>query len=180
VWNEKHADAKSFLALDDADLLRQLEHRFALERGEIALASRPRAFPLGFSFARRFVGARLALIGDAAHNVHPLAGQGLNLGMRDAASLAGRVAAQMRIGLDPGMPEVLNDYERSRRFDVAVNGLGMDAMNRLFSNDLGSVRLLRDFGLRLVDRAPSLKCLFAEEAGGASANAPRLLRGEAI
>jgi 2-octaprenyl-6-methoxyphenol hydroxylase len=148
--------------------------------GAIETVSPPRAFPLGFRIARRFVGARLALIGDAAHVVHPLAGQGLNLALRDAAALAEAVAEPMRLGLDPGTPAALAQYERARRFDVAASGLGMDAMNRLFSNDVASLRALRDFGLRLVDRAPALKRLLIEEAGGARGAAPRLLRGEAI
>src|SRR5208283_3094032 len=100
-----------------------------------------------------FVGERLALIGDAAHVVHPIAGQGLNLGLRDVASLAETIVDAMRLGLDPGAPSPLADYERARRFDVAASGMGMDLMNRLFSNDLPPLRFIRDLGLRLVDRA---------------------------
>jgi 2-octaprenyl-6-methoxyphenol hydroxylase len=180
VWNEAHADAQALIALEPLDFKRQLEHRFTHRLGAIEPASQPRTFPLGFRIARRFVGPRLALVGDAAHLVHPLAGQGLNLGLRDVAALAEIVVAPMRLGLDPGAPDILAEFERARRFDVATSGLGMDAMNRLFSNDIGPLRAVRDFGLRFVDRTPSLKRYFVEEAGGSRENAPRLLRGLAI
>lgn len=177
VWNEASADAKALIALEPHDFNRQLEYRFGRRLGTIEPASRPRTFPLGFRMARRFVGPRLALVGDAAHLVHPLAGQGLNLGLRDVAALAETVVAPMRLGLDPGAPDVLAEFERKRRFDVAASGLGMDAMNRLFSNDVGPLRTVRDFGLRAVDRTPALKRFFIDEAGGSLENAPRLLRG---
>jgi 2-octaprenyl-6-methoxyphenol hydroxylase len=180
VWNEPRAEAEALLALDEPDFKRQLEARFTLKLGEISIASKPIAFPLSYRIARRFVGARLALIGDAAHVVHPLAGQGINLGLRDVAALAEAIVDQMRLGLDPGASEALERYERGRRFDVAASGLGMDAMNRLFSNDLPPLRALRDFGLRLVDRAPNLKSLLIEEAAGERGAAPRLLLGRAI
>jgi 2-octaprenyl-6-methoxyphenol hydroxylase len=180
VWNEPRADADALLALEEADFKRQLEARFTLKLGEITIASKPIAFPLSYRIARRFVGERLALIGDAAHVVHPLAGQGINLGLRDVAALAEAIVKQMRLGLDPGAADALERYERARRFDVAASGLGMDAMNRLFSNDLPPLRALRDFGLRLVDRAPNLKSLLIEEAAGERGAAPRLLLGQAI
>jgi 2-octaprenyl-6-methoxyphenol hydroxylase len=179
VWSEPSEEAERLIALRPDDFKRELEHRFMHRLGEIEPA-RPRALPLGFRVSRRFVGPRLALIGDAAHLVHPLAGQGLNLGLRDVAALAEILAAPMRLGLDPGAPDALADYERARRFDVAASGLGMDAMNRLFSNDVPPLRALRDFGLRLVDRAPTLKKMLIEEAGGARGAAPRLIRGLAI
>jgi len=180
VWNEASADAKALIALEPHDFRRELEYRFGRRLGTVEPASQPRTFPLGFRMARRFVGPRLALVGDAAHLVHPLAGQGLNLGLRDVAALAETIVARMRLGLDPGTPDVLAEFERTRRFDVAASGLGMDAMNRLFSNDVGPLRTARDFGLRAVDRTPALKRFFIEEAGGALENAPRLLRGLAI
>jgi 2-octaprenyl-6-methoxyphenol hydroxylase len=177
VWNESHADAKTLLSLEPEDFLRELEYRFTPKLGAISLASRVQSYPLGFRFARRFVGERLALIGDAAHVVHPLAGQGLNLGLRDVASLAEIITERLRLGLDPGDAETLGAYQRARRFDVLASGLSMDAMNRLFSNDFAPLRFLRDLGLRLVDRAPTLKQMFITEAGGAGGGAPRLLRG---
>lgn len=177
VWNESHSDAKALLSLAPEDFLAQLEKRFTAKLGAIHVASRVEAFPFSFRFARRFVGERIALVGDAAHAVHPLAGQGLNLGLRDVASLAEIVADRMRLGLDPGDAETLAAYQRARRFDVVSSSIGMDALNRLFSNDVAPLRFLRDLGLRIVDRAPTLKSLFMAEAAGAGASAPRLLRG---
>jgi 2-octaprenyl-6-methoxyphenol hydroxylase len=177
VWNESHEDAEALLARDEDDLLSQLELRFTLKLGAICFASKPRAFPLRFQFARSFVAKRLALVGDAAHLVHPLAGQGLNLGLRDVAALAERVIEPLRLGLDPADPQALANYQRDRRFDVTASGFGMDAMNRLFSNEIAPLKALRDFGLRLVDRSAPLKRAFIAEAAGAGERAPRLLRG---
>ena len=180
VWNESRADARALVALDPDDFVRQLAFRFTPKLGEIRLASRVEAFPFRFQVARRFVAQRLALVGDAAHLVHPIAGQGLNLGLRDVAALAETVVGAMRLGLDPGAPGALADYQRARRFDVAASGMGMDLMNRLFSNDLGPLRFVRDLGLRLVDRAPLIKDRLIIEAGGVGPGAPRLLRGAAL
>ena len=180
VWNERRADARALLALDPEDLTRQLELRFTPMLGAITLASRAEAFPFRFQIARRFVADRLALIGDAAHVVHPIAGQGLNLGLRDVAALAESIVDEMRLGLDPGAAAPLASYQRARRFDVAASGLGMDALNRLFSNDLGLLRFVRDLGLRIVDRAPALKDMLMAEAAGSGPAAPKLLRGLAL
>jgi 2-octaprenyl-6-methoxyphenol hydroxylase len=180
VWNERRADARALIALDSEDLTRQLEYRFTAKLGAIRLASRVEAFPFRFQIARRFVRDRLALVGDAAHVVHPVAGQGLNLGLRDVAALAEAIVGEMRLGLDPGAPRPLAAYERQRRFDIAASGLGLDALNRLFSNDLAPLRFMRDLGLRIVDRAPMLKDMLIAEAGGARGGAPKLLRGLAL
>ena len=180
VWNESRADAQALVKLEPEDLVRQLERRLTPRLGEIRLASRVESFPLGFHIARRFVDERLALLGDAAHVVHPLAGQGLNLGLRDVAALAENIVGEMRLGLDPGAKAPLELYERARRFDIAASGIGIDAMNRLFSNDVAPVRFLRDLGLRLIDRAPPLKDFFIAEAAGAGRGAPKLLRGLAL
>jgi len=177
VWNERHEDAKAMGERDEESLLGQLELRFTLKLGALSFASPVRSYPLRFQFARSFVAPRLALVGDAAHLVHPLAGQGLNLGLRDVAALCERVIEPLRLGLDPADPEALEAYQRDRRFDVTSSALGMDAMNRLFSNDFGPLRALRDLGLRLVDRAPPVKKRLMAEAAGAGRGAPRLLRG---
>ncbi len=177
VWNERRADARALTLLDPDDFIRQLLFRFTPKLGAIRLASRVEAFPFRFQIARRFVGERLALAGDAAHVVHPLAGQGLNLGLRDVAALAETIVGALRLGLDPGAADALADYQRARRFDAAASGMGMDLMNHLFSNDNAPLRFVRDLGLRLVDRAPRLKDLLVGEASGTARRTPKLLRG---
>ncbi len=177
VWNEPPAEAERLCALPEATFIDELERRFSPALGKLRRIGEARAFPLEFRFARAYVAKRLALIGDAAHLVHPLAGQGLNLGLRDVAALAEILAEQLRLGLDPGAREPLAEYQRRRRFDALTSGLGMDAMNRLFSNDVAVLRSLRDLGLRVVDRAGPLKRALIAEAGGDGIGAPRLLRG---
>ena len=167
VWSEESARARALLEGDAAAFREALEKRFPARLGEFALSGPPQGFPLLFRLARRFVARRLALVADAAHRVHPLAGQGLNLGLRDVAALVEQVVETMRLGLDPGDDETLHAYERARRFDVTFSGLGMDAMNKLFSNRSASLHIVRDFGLRMVDRAPPLKRALMGEAAGA-------------
>jgi 2-octaprenyl-6-methoxyphenol hydroxylase len=180
VWTEKTEEAERLLALPRQEFHGELERRFGLQLGEIEVLSPPRAHPLGFSIARTFIADRFALIGDAAHVIHPIAGQGLNLGLRDVAALAECITEAARLGLDPGAPDVLARYERWRRFDTMAMGFTTDALNRLFSNRSDALKLLRDLGLGLVDRAPPLKRLFAAEAAGLTGKVPRLLRGEAL
>lgn len=179
VWNESEADAREICALEPEDFMSELETRFGHAHGELTLLDRPRAFPFGYRIARDFVQDRVALLGDAAHLVHPIAGQGLNLGLRDVASLAEILVDAMRLGLDPGSLSILRDYERARRYDTLKMGLGMDALNRLFSNDLTPLRMLRDLGLGIVDRMPRLKRHFIDQASAVS-DGPRLLRGDAL
>ncbi len=179
VWTEETDAAEALLHLDEADILEQLERRFGYHLGRITLESRPKAYPLSFAIARNFVGQRLALVGDSAHVVHPIAGQGLNLGIRDAAALAEAILDAAALGLDPGATDVLASYERARRFDTVLMGVVTDGLNRLFSNDLTPVRMLRDAGLGVVDRLPGLKRRFIREAAAIAPGLPRLLRGEA-
>jgi 2-octaprenyl-6-methoxyphenol hydroxylase len=180
VWTEEKREAARIVALPDDGFHAELEKRFGLKLGEITVAGPRRAYPLGLSMARSFIGERLALVGDAAHVIHPIAGQGLNLGLRDVAALAEAVADAARLGLDPGGPDVLERYQRWRRFDTAAMGMTTDGLNRLFSNSSDALRLIRDVGLGLVDRAPALKGLFIREAAGLTGDVPKLLRGEAL
>lgn len=180
VWTEAAENLPALLSLDAIDMLAEIERRFGLELGEIALESPVSAHPLGFGVARRFVGERLALLGDAAHLIHPIAGQGLNLGLKDVAALAETIVDAARLGLDPGTADVLEGYERARRFDTVAMGAVTDGLNRLFSNDVTPVRLARDLGLGLVDRLPRLKRFFIREAAGVSGAPPRLMKGEAL
>ncbi|MFT0890962.1 FAD-dependent monooxygenase [Pseudochelatococcus sp. G4_1912] len=180
VWVEAEDDAKTLVTLDADDIIREIERRFGASLGALTLLDAPRAFPLARGVARRLVGDRLALVGDAAHVVHPLAGLGLNVGLRDVAALAEAVADTVRLGLDPSGADTLEAYERARRFDVVSTGLAMDSMNRLFSNDILPLRLVRDFGLGVVDRFPGLKRLLKREAAGLTGSPPRLMRGEML
>jgi 2-octaprenyl-6-methoxyphenol hydroxylase len=180
VWTKPSAEAKRLLALDEAGFGAELAPRFGDDRGRILAVGPRQGFPLRFQVARGFAGHRLALAGDAAHVVHPLAGQGLNLGLRDVAALAECVADAVRLGLDPGDATTLERYERWRRFDTVQMALGFDGLNRLFSNDNDSLRLARDLGLGLVQRLPPLKRLFMREAAGVTGETPRLMLGEAL
>ncbi len=180
VWTESTADADAMLAAHPDDFLQELESRFGLQLGALHLVSGPKAYPLSFGIARRFAADRLALLGDAAHVIHPIAGQGLNLGLKDAAALAQSVVEAARLGLDVGSRAVLDSYQAARRFDTMAMGVVTDGLNRLFSNDVTPVRLARDLGLGLVDRMPGLKRFFIEEAAGLRDRGPRLLRGDAI
>jgi 2-octaprenyl-6-methoxyphenol hydroxylase len=180
VWTETNKDAKRIMALPDAEFHAELERRFGLHLGDIEVVGPRRAFPLGLMVARSFVGERIALVGDAAHVIHPIAGQGLNLGLRDVAALAETIVDAARLGLDPGTAAVLERYQRWRRFDTNVMGVTTDGLNRLFSNRSDVLRLLRDVGLGVVDRLPALKQMFIREAAGLVGDVPKLLRGEAL
>jgi 2-octaprenyl-6-methoxyphenol hydroxylase len=180
VWTEDARAADRIVALADAEFHTELERRFGLHLGEIAAVGPRRAFPLGFFVAREFVAGRIALIGDAAHVIHPIAGQGLNMGLKDAAALAEVIVDAARLGLDPGGGAVLERYQRWRRFDTMAMGAATDGLNRLFSNQSDVLRVLRDVGLGLVDRLPALKHLFISEAAGLIGEVPKLLKGEAL
>ena len=180
VWTEEEKEAERIVALPDADFHTETEKRFGLHLGDIEIVGPRRAYPLGLSVARSFIAERVALVGDAAHVIHPIAGQGLNMGLRDVAALAESVVDAVRLGLDPGGTAVLERYQRWRRFDTMAMGVATDGLNRLFSNQSDVLRLARDVGLGLVDRLPALKAFFIREAAGVTGEVPKLLRGEAL
>src|SRR6476660_9209940 len=180
VWTEKRADAARITALDQAAFHAELEQRFGLHLGEVKALDKPRAFPLSYFVARSFIAERLALVGDAAHVIHPIAGQGLNMGLKDVAALAEVVVDAARLGIDLGQADVLDRYQRWRRFDTMAMGLATNSLNLLFSNESTLLRTVRDIGLGLVDRAPPLKNLFIRQAAGLGGEVPRLLKGEAL
>lgn len=180
VWTESSRDADRLLEQDEMIFETELEQRFGFKLGAIKVASKVKAFPLGLRLAREFVRPRFVLAGDAAHGIHPIAGQGLNLGFKDAAALAQTIIEADRLGQDFGTVDVLERYQMWRRFDTVQMGMVTDVLNRLFSNDNGLVRAARTFGLGLVDRLPMMKRYFISQAAGEDKSAPKLLRGEAI
>ena len=181
VWTERSEEADRLVAADDLVFEAELERRFGHKLGALEVVGGRKAFPLGLTLAREFIRSRLALAGDAAHGIHPIAGQGLNLGFRDVAALAETIVEANRLGLDIGAISVLERYQIWRRFDTFQMGVTTDALNRMFSNDIAPVRALRDVGLGLVERMPPLKSFFIRQAAGLSGPAgPRLLRGKAI
>ena len=180
VWTEKRDEAARIVALPPDDFKAELQTRFGLHLGEVEPLDKPRAFPLGYFVARSFVAERLALVGDAAHVIHPIAGQGLNMGLKDIAALAEVVVDAARLGLDFGHADVLERYQRWRRFDTVAMGVATNALNGLFSNESAMLRNVRDIGLGLVDRVPPLKGAFIRQAAGLTGEVPRLLRGEAL
>jgi 2-octaprenyl-6-methoxyphenol hydroxylase len=180
VWTESRREAARIIELPDNEFQAELETRFGLHLGEIKALDKPRAFPLGYFVARSFIAERLALVGDAAHVIHPIAGQGLNMGLKDAAALAEVIVDAARLGIDPGQADVLERYQRWRRFDTVAMGVATNSLNMLFSNKSTFLRTVRDIGLGLVDRVPPLKSAFIRQAAGLSGEVPRLLRGEAL
>jgi 2-octaprenyl-6-methoxyphenol hydroxylase len=179
VWTETRKEAARITALNDEEFHTELEQRFGLHLGEIKALDKPRAFPLGYFVARSFIAERLALIGDAAHVIHPIAGQGLNMGLKDVAALAEVVVDAARLGMDPGGASVLERYQRWRRFDTMAMGVATNSLNLLFSNESKLLRAVRDIGLGIVDRAPP-KNLFIRQAAGLTGEVPKLLKGEAL
>ena len=182
VWTEPTSVAKRLVEGDEFAFELELERRFGLRFGNLELVGPRNAYPLGLTLARDFVRPRLALVGDAAHGIHPIAGQGLNLGFKDAAALAQTIVEADRLGLDIGALDVLEGYQRWRRFDTVQMGVATDVLNRLFSNDNVLLRRARQVGLGIVDRLPGLKRAFIDQAAGRPAfgqggDLPNLLRG---
>jgi 2-octaprenyl-6-methoxyphenol hydroxylase len=180
VWTEKAALAPSLLELPDREFAEELKIRFGDYLGDLKIVGPKFSYPIGLLHAEDYVAPRLALAGDAAHAIHPIAGQGLNIGIRDAAALAEIVVDALRLGLDPGSINVLENYERWRRIDNTMMIAATDGLNRVFSNDVGPIKFARDVGLAAVNRTPPLKRLFMRHAMGVLGDLPRLIRGESI
>lgn len=180
VWTEKTSWVPHLLALDEEGFNAELATRFGDFLGTLETTGRRWSYPLALIHAKRYAGERLALAGDAAHAIHPLAGQGFNLGVRDVAALAELIVDRHRLGLDIGAPDLLARYEQWRRFDSTAMIAVTDGLNRLFSNNIAPVRLVRDLGLAAVNRTPPLKRLFMRHAMGTVGELPRLARGEPL
>ncbi|SPJ23333.1 2-octaprenyl-6-methoxyphenol hydroxylase [Palleronia abyssalis] len=180
VWTERRDRADALTALPDAAYLDVLRPRFGDFLGDTTLAGARFNYPLSLSIANRLVADRMALVGDAAHAVHPIAGQGLNAGLKDVAALAEVLILARRRGEDIGRIDVLERYQRWRRFDVATLALATDGFNRLFSNDNPVLRLARDLGLAAVQRLPDLRRGFIREAAGLTGDRPKLLQGQKV
>jgi 2-octaprenyl-6-methoxyphenol hydroxylase len=180
VWTE-HVDlAQRILALPEAEFAAELRARFGGFLGEVEPVGPRWAYPLALLQAERYVGRRLALVGEAAHVIHPIAGQGLNIAIRDVAALAELIVDQRRLGLDIGDDSVLERYQRWRRTDALLLAAVTDGLNRLFSNTIPPVRLARDVGLAVVHRLPPLKRLLMRHAMGTLGDRPRLARGQPL
>jgi len=179
VWTEDKKKAPALLALDETSFQAELARRFGDHLGAVRSAGPRWSYPLSFHIARGFVQPRFALAGDCAHGIHPIAGQGLNLGLKDAAALAEVLLDAGRLGRDIGALDTLKRYERWRRFDSVTLAASTDAMNRLFSNDIAPLRALRDVGLGIVDSIGPARRFFMRHAGGDIGKLPRLMKGEA-
>jgi len=181
VWTEKTRDAQKLVEGDEFVFELELERRFGHQLGELEVVGSKRAYPISLTLAKEFVSNRFALVGDAAHGIHPIAGQGLNLGFRDVAALSEVIVEADRLGQDFGTLDVLERYQQWRRFDTWLMGFTTDVLNRLFSNRSDVLRLARSVGLGVVDRMPRLKQFFTAQAAGTVANnQPRLLVGEPL
>jgi 2-octaprenyl-6-methoxyphenol hydroxylase len=180
TWSETAAEAGRLMAADDATFEAEVDRRVGGRLGRVTIDGPRRSWPLSLYLARRLVADRLVLIGDTVRSVHPIAGQGLNLGVRDVAALIDVIAEAARTGQDIGTAPVLEAYERWRRADGVMSAAAFDALNRLFSNDSAVLRTIRDAGLGMVDRLPALKALLVGEASGTTGTVPTLMRREAV
>ena len=177
VWSETDQTAAEFAALDDAAFLEVLRPRFGDFLGEIGLLGKRFSYPLGLTIANSFIAPRLALVGDAAHGMHPIAGQGLNAGLRDVGALVQVISEAAQRGEDFAAPDVLQRYQQWRRFDTATLALVTDVTNRLFSNDNPLLRLGRDIGMGVISAMPGLRRGFIREAAGLTGELPELMKG---
>src|SRR5579859_387412 len=180
VWTEAKAKAPALLALDEQGFNQELALRFGAHLGTTKSAGPRWSYPLSFHLARGFVRPRFALAGDCAHGIHPIAGQGLNLGLKDAAALAEVLLDAARLGRDIGALDTLKRYERWRRFDSFALAASTDALNRLFSNDIAPLRHIRDLGLGIVDAIGPARRFFMRHAGGDIGKLPKLMKGEVV
>lgn len=180
VWTERDELVPGIMALDDEQFLLELKNRFGDFLGELEVIGGRWAYPLSLQYAERDIDHRLALAGDASHGMHPIAGQGLNMGLRDVAVLAEVLVDGKRLGLDPGDGNQLQSYSRWRGFDNTLMLAMTDVLNRLFSNDVEPVRLARDIGLAAVNQLPPLKKVFMQHAMGLAGELPRLMKGEKL
>ena len=176
VWSETEAQARAINALPDDQYLEVLRPRFGDFLGEISLAGKRFVYPLNLTLANSFIAERLALVGDAAHGMHPIAGQGLNAGLRDVAALADVLSHAQRRGEDIASPLVLARYQQWRRFDTASLAAATDLFNRLFSNDSALLRFGRDLGMAAINAVPGLRRGFIREAAGITGDLPELMR----
>ncbi len=180
VWTEHGGDVKDILSLSAEDFDARLQDLFGPHLGEVHHISKPMSYPLGLLHAERYTGDRVALMAEAAHAIHPIAGQGLNLSLRDVAALTELIVAHLRCGLDIGGGALLRQYEAARRGDTLLMAGVTDVLNRLFSNNLKTIRVFRDLGLGMVQKIPPLKRYFARQAMGLSGIMPNMLRKEQI
>ncbi|WP_254440685.1 FAD-dependent monooxygenase [Ruegeria sp. HKCCA6837] len=180
VWSERTEAAARINAMSEEDYLQVLRPRFGDFLGEIRLAGDRFTYPLNLTIANSFIGDRMALVGDAAHGMHPIAGQGLNAGLRDVGALAEVLTLAGRRGEDIGSVMVLERYQEWRRFDTASLAMATDVFNKLFSNDNPLLRLGRDIGMGIVGSLPGLRRGFVREAAGLTGDLPKLLQGRAI
>ncbi len=180
VWTETTARAAEISAMNDADYMACLRPCFGDFLGEISLQGGRYSYPLNLTLADRFVDNRLALVGDAAHGVHPLAGQGLNLGLRDIAALVEVLATAARRGEDIGALDVLSRFQQWRRFDTSSSVASTDIINKLFSNDNSTIRIMRDLGMGLINSTPFARRGLMRQAAGLTGDLPKLLQGKMI
>jgi 2-octaprenyl-6-methoxyphenol hydroxylase len=180
VWTETHAMARKAMDLDEAAFAREIRRRFGDTHGDVRSIAPRFRYPLSGLHADRYIDRRMALVGDSAHAIHPIAGQGLNLGLRDVAALAECVVDARRLGLDVGANDVLRRYQRWRRPDNLTLVAATDSLDRLFSNDVAPVRLARDLGLAAVNRMGPLKSVFMRHAMGMMGDLPKLVQGEPL